>query len=241
MAEQSPKRYEPSSRKLQYLRSRGIHAASRMFSALLAVLCGGLAVVLLGPRIIIGPLTELLRTGLGGSQVGAEDLVGLVLAPALRVGVLAVLPAGLGALVGWFAGNVLQTGFAVRWPGATSGGPGYYSIPGPRRGDIAVRGILAAMLLVGAFVTIAAVCGAAAVSAGMGWRDLVSACLRPVVTSFVPALAAVIVLDLVWCRYSYMSAAAMSEQEHRREAQEAGTGWLTRWRRDRARRDGGRR
>jgi len=182
----------------------------------------------------------MLRTSLGASQTGAEELIG-VLARGFAVGVVAVLPAGLGALVGWLVGNALQTGFAIRWPGAAGEGPGYYTIPAQRRGDIAVRGILAAMLLVGTFVTIAAVCGAAAVSAGMAWHDIVSACLRPVVTSFVPALAAAIILDIVWCRCIYMSAAAMSEQERRRESAETGTSWLTRWRRDRARRDGGRR
>jgi len=75
----------------------------------------------------------------------------------------------------------------------------------------------------------------------MAWQGLVSAYLWPVLSSFIPVLGAVIMLDLVWCRYSYMSAAAMSENEHRQEVRESGTSWLTRWRRDKARRDGGKR
>jgi flagellar biosynthesis protein FlhB len=240
MAEQSPKRYEPSSRKLQYLRSRGIHASSPMFSGLLAVLCGGLAVVVFARHGIIGPLTELLRTGLSGCEMGTEEMVQRF-GDGMAVAALAVLPAGLGALVGWFAGNTLQTGFALRWPGASSEGPRYYTIPRQGGGDIAVRAILAVMLLVGTFVAIVGICGAAAMSATMPWQGLVSAYLWPVLSSFIPVLGAVIMLDLVWCRYSYMSAAAMSENEHRQEVRESGTSWLTGWRRDKARRDGGKR
>ncbi len=241
MAEQWPKRYEPSDRKLEYLRRRGSHPSSSMASALLALACGLGAVLLVGQRVMLQPLSELVGLSLRSPQMPAEALLQYT-AKALTVAGLAILPVGLATLAGWLVGNSLQTGLALRWPWSSPSGPTYYTIPRRHTADTAVRGLLAALLLAAIIVTVAGVCQAAAelpLGADLAFSRICYTCLRPVLSTFFPALVAVVILDVVWSRYSYVAAARMTESERRREAEETSIGWLTKRRRERLRRHGG--
>ncbi len=242
MAEQWPKRYEASQRKLEYLRRRGRHPFSPMASGLLAVVCGVGAVLLVGRWAILEPLSHLLGLSLGSPEMPAEALLQQT-AQALGTAGLAMVPVGIAVLAGWLLGNSLQSGFALRWPGASTSGPTYYTLPRRYGADTAVRGILAALLLAATIVTVAGICQAAAELPLRGELSVSRAghaYLQPVLSTFLPALVAVVMLDVVWSRYSYAVGARMTESERRREAEESGIGWLTKRRRERQRRQGGR-
>jgi len=243
MSEQGYKRYGPSDRKLQHLRAQGIHPSSRMLSLLLASACSLGVLWALGRKFILGPLAELAGLSFTSFDMPAAALP-QYMARALTVAGVAVLPIGLAGLGGWLVGNWLQSRFALRWPWSRPSGPTLYTFPRRLPADVAVRGILSALLLLAAGFAMGDMCQAVVgfpLTSDSDICRMAGMCLQSALTTFCPALLAVVLFDVVWSRYSYVAAAGMTETERRREAEETGTSRLTRWRRARLRRHGGRR
>ena len=237
MAHDSPKRYDASERKLQHLQVLGAHPIGLAFAALLTVAAGLLAFVIM---VIFGwrNVGDLLASALTATDVSAAALP-VHLGRALEVAAVPLALVALAVLAGRVSANWFQSGFAARWPWSSRSQASGYSVPRTGPADIAVGGLLAAVLVVAAAITFVEILRNLALFDGCEPGILANACTGPALTVFLPAAVAVALLDLVWARYSYHAGARMTEQEMRREQEETGVKWLTLWRRKNRRRYGG--
>ena len=241
MADQAPRKYEPSELKLAHLRALGVRPIAAGLPALLAML-SALAAALVVGRVLLGPMESLLSAALGGTPMEAAGMPAMA-RTALLLAAAAFLVVGAGGLVGWVAGNALQTGLRSPLSGLQRPSTGHYSVPRRSATDHAMRALLAAAVACLVLFTVLRVLEALA---GLGAESLGSsgammgALWRPVLHTFLPGVLALIVLDIVATRYGFTRAARMTEVEKRREIQDQEVGWLTRFRR-RGMRGGGRR
>ena len=241
MADQAPRKYEPSELKLAYLRALGVRPIAAGLPALLAML-SALAAALVASRVLFGPMKRFLSAALAGTPMDAAAMPTMA-RTGLLLAVAALLFVGVGGLVGWVAGNALQTGLRSPLSGLQKPSTGHYSMPRRGAADRATRALLAAavacLLLFTVLRVLEAVAGLGAErlgTSGTVWAAL----WRPVLDTFLPGVLALIVLEIVATRYGFTKAAGMTEVEKRREIQDQEVGWLTRLRR-RSMRSGGRR
>lgn len=239
MADQSPRKYQPSELKLAFLRALGIRPIATGLPALLALLLALGAVIIAG-RSLLGPIKALLTAALSGTPPDAGTMPARAGA-ALLLTAAALLAVGTGGFVGWLTGNAVQTGIRSPCSGLQKPSAGHYAIPRRGPADHATRALLAAALVCLAAVTalrvleaLAALDGAQLVTPGAVWAAL----WRPVLYTFLPGVLALVVLDIAATRYGFMQAAGMTETEKRREVQDQEVGWLTRIRRRNVRRGG---
>jgi hypothetical protein len=240
MADQAPRKYEPSELKLAYLRALGVRPIAAGLPALLAMLSALVAVAVAG-RGLLGPMKGLLAAALSGAPMDAATMPAMA-RNALLLAIVALAVVGAGGLVGWLTGNALQTGLRSPWSGLQKPSAGHYGVPRRGGADHATRALLAAAVACLGLVTVLGVLEAvAALGAGQpGAGSMLTALCRPVLHTFLPGALALIVLDIVATRYGFTKAAGMTEVEKRREIQDQEIGWLTRLRR-RSMRGGGRR
>ena len=241
MADQAPRKYEPSELKLAYLRALGARPIAAGLPALLAML-SALAAALVAGRALWGPMKRFLSAALTGTPMDAAAMPAMA-RTALMLAAAALLVVGAGGLVGWVAGNALQTGLRSPLSGLQKPSTGHYGMPRRGAGDHAMRALLAAavacLVLFTVLRVLETVAGLGAESLGTSGA-MAGALWRPLLHTFLPGVLALIVLDIVATRYGFTKAAGMTEVEKRREIQDQEVGWLTRLRR-RGMRGGGRR
>lgn len=212
-----------------------------MVSGVVSLAAGVLVLLIVGKSGLWEPLAAYMQTSLQSPQHGGQQF-GNHVGRGLTTAAVTLLPVGLAGLGGWLLGNLLQSGFALRWPWSRPAGVTYYHMSGRRR-DSLVRGILAAVLLAAAATSVLALFRRAAtltLETPMSTGEMFMAYLQPSIGIFVPAVVAVVILDWLSSRHSYLSAAGMTETERRRELRDSEISWLSR-RRRRLRQQGGRR
>ncbi|MFO7947409.1 MAG: EscU/YscU/HrcU family type III secretion system export apparatus switch protein [Armatimonadota bacterium] len=221
------KRYEPSARKLQWLHRRGMRPISRTVVAAVVVASGLLAVGV-GAEAFMTCASRLLSDAMTAAPAGAADIYPWLWRVAALIGLSAgcIAAAVWGA---WLVAAVMQTGSGMVYSGGE--GVNYYSMDRSQAADTAVRALISTFVIIAAVYAGVEAARAIGANPTAGAGELVSICCVPAVTVFLPAAAGAVVLDLIWCRYAYVSAARMGEREKRRELRDTETGAVTQQRR----------
>ncbi|MFP3902692.1 MAG: EscU/YscU/HrcU family type III secretion system export apparatus switch protein [Armatimonadota bacterium] len=207
------KRYQASERKLQWLRRRGIRPVSHTVIAAVIV-AGAVGAVIAGANAFVSAAGGLVRDAMSTDITTAAGVF-----PWLwRAGALIGVSVGCIAAVvvcAWLVSVFVQGGSGT----VSSGGEdvSYYSMNRSQVADTAVRALIAAIVIIAAVYAAIETAGAIGESPTAGTREFARICCIPAVTTFLPAAAGAAVLDWIWCRYAYFSAARMGEQEKRRE------------------------
>jgi|LSQX01.3.fsa_nt_gb flagellar biosynthesis protein FlhB len=239
MAEQWPKRYQASERKLQHLRRAGVQPCSHAVSGMVSMLAVLLFLIVAGSHIVWQPLALLLTTSIQTSDYSVDTL-SVYLGCNAQALAMVLIPIGLAGLGGWIVGNLLQTGFTLRWPGTISSEPSYYTMP-RRRADTLPRALLAVLLLsavaASTLLLLRTICQWV-LDGQYNLGQMAVICCQRSLSVLVPSVLAIVGIDWLWTRYSFLTASGMTETERRRELRDTEPSWLLRRRQNQRRRGG---